>query len=353
MHANTLSNAITTSHLARRASLSSAVLRLGGTRLGGALALGALALAVAPLSQAQEYAGGDEITVLQGFKPGGGSDALAQIVQPRLAEILGVNIVNEYMPGATGAVAWTRLAKQSPDDGSVVSITNTPMLMTNYIMNDAISYTTEEMTPIANVVTDPGIVVVSADSPFETIEDLMDAAEENPGTVTIGNSGVGGDDFFTTILLEQATGLSFKRVPFQGDGPSATAAMGGKIDASFNNVGNVFGQVDSSNLRALAVFSGERLSSLPDVPTMKEKGVDVVAGSSRGYSAPADIPDEVREQLIAAFETLADDPDFQSQAEQRAMNLDVVTGDDYGEMIADMEAEYREIWETVKDDVAQ
>ncbi|WP_110686050.1 tripartite tricarboxylate transporter substrate binding protein [Salinicola aestuarinus] len=353
MHANTLSNAIRISRVARQTGLTESIGRPAAARLCGVLGLSALAIAIVPLAQAQEYAGGDEVRVLQGFKPGGGSDALAQLVQPKLAEILGVDFVNEYMPGATGAVAWTRLAKQSANDGSVISITNTPMLMTNYIMNDAITYTTDEMTPIANVVTDPGIVVVSADSPFETIEDLMEAAEQNPGTVTIGNSGVGGDDFFTTIQLEQATGLSFKRVPFQGDGPSATAAMGGKIDASFNNVGNVYGQVESGNLRALAVFAAERLTSLPDVPTMQEKGIDIVAGSSRGYSAPADIPDDARDQLIAAFETLADDEAFQSQAEQRAMNLDVVTGDDYGEMIADMEAEYRDIWQEVRDQVSQ
>jgi tripartite-type tricarboxylate transporter receptor subunit TctC len=171
--------------------------------------------------------------------------------------------------------------------------------------------------------------------------------------VTIGNSGVGGDDFFTTILLEQAKGLSFKKVPFQGDGPSATAAMGGKIDASFNNVGNVYGQIESGNLRALAVFAEKRLPSLPDVPTMKEKGVDVVAGSSRGYSAPAGIPDEARQQLIEAFETLAQEPDFQAQAEKRAMNLDVVTGDDYRAMIDQMESDYRDIWESVKDEVGR
>lgn len=315
------------------------------------LSITAVAFAVSPLVQAADYTASDEITVLQGFKPGGGSDALAQLVQPRLSKILGVDFVNEYMPGATGAVAWTRLAKQSPDDGSVISITNTPMLMTNYIMNDAISYNTDELTPIANVVTDPGVIVVSADSPYQSVEDLLKAAEQNPGTVTIGNSGVGGDDFFTTIMLEQDKGLSFKKVPFQGDGPSATAAMGGKIDASFNNVGNVYGQIQSGNLRALAVFAENRLSNLPDVPTMKEKGVDIVAGSSRGYSAPAGIPDEARQQLIDAFQALAQDSDFQAEAEKRAMNLDIVTGDDYRAMIDQMESRYRQIWDEVKDEV--
>ncbi|OAZ93510.1 Bug family tripartite tricarboxylate transporter substrate binding protein [Halomonas sp. G11] len=300
-----------------------------------------------------DYSAADEIKVLQGFKAGGGSDALAQLTQPFLRESLGVEFINEYLPGATGAIAWTRLAHQSPNDGSVISITNTPMLMTNYIMNDAINYSIEELTPIANVVTDPGIIVVPEDSPYETVEEFLAAAEERPGEITVGNSGVGGDDFFSTIMIEKATGLSFQKVPFQGDGPSATAALGGKIDASFNNLGNVYGHIKSGSLRPLAIFAEERLDILPDVPTMVEMDIDVVAGSSRGYSAPAGIPDEARDELIAAFEALGENEEFQKTAQERAMNLDIQTGDDYGQMMQDMEGQFVEIWADVKDEVNQ
>ncbi|WP_043237791.1 tripartite tricarboxylate transporter substrate binding protein [Stutzerimonas azotifigens] len=315
-------------------------------KLTAAVLAAATALSLSINAQA-EYVAGEDVTVLQGFKPGGGSDVLAQLVQPYVSKKLGVNFVNEYIPGATGAIAWTRLAKQSKKDGSVISITNTPMLMTNYIMNDAITYNIRELTPIANVVTDPGIAVVAKDSPYNTIEDLLAAAKEKPGRVTVGNSGMGGDDYFTTLLIEKATGLSFKKVPFQGDGPSATAAMGNKIDVSFNNVGTVYSQVQNGTLKALAVFSDKRIDSLPDVPTLKEKGIDVVAGSSRGYSAPAGIPDEARDQLIAAFEALRDDQAFLADAKKRALNIDIVTGDAYGKMFENMEKEFQGIWKEV------
>ncbi len=298
-----------------------------------------------------EYSAGDELKVLQGFKAGGGSDALAQLTQPFLRESLGVEFVNEYLPGATGGIAWTRLAKQAPNDGSVISITNTPMLMTNYLMNDAINYSIDELTPIANVVTDPGVIVVPKESPYQTVEDFFAAAEERPGQITVGNSGVGGDDFFSTIMIEKATGFSFQKVPFQGDGPSATAALGGKIDASFNNLGNVYGHIRSGDLRPLAVFTRERLEVLPDVPTLVEKDIDVVAGSSRGYSAPAGIPDQARQELIAAFEALKDDEEFQQTAQERAMNLDILTGDAYAQMMQDMEEQFAEIWDEIKDEV--
>ncbi|HEY4541894.1 MAG TPA: tripartite tricarboxylate transporter substrate-binding protein, partial [Noviherbaspirillum sp.] len=172
----------------------------------------AVALALPLAAHAQKYSAGDEITVVQGFKAGGGSDALAQLVQPYLAKELGVTFVNRYQPGATGAIAWTQLAKSTKPDGKTISITNTPMLMTNYIMNDSIKYSIDELTPLANVVTDPGVVVVSKDSKYKTMKDLLAAAKANPGRVTIGNSGVGGDDFFSVIMIERASGLKFQQV---------------------------------------------------------------------------------------------------------------------------------------------
>ena len=317
---------------------------------GVALALAAT-LAHPASAQDSPYAGGEDVTVLMGFKAGGGSDALAQLVQPFLAEELGVNFVNQYVPGATGAIAWTQLAKQVQPDGETVSITNTPMLMTNYIMNDAITYTIEEITPIANIVTDPGVVVVAPDSPFETFEDLVTQAKENPGTVTVGNSGVGGDDFFTSVLLEQAAGVELQKVPFEGDGPSWAAAMGGKIDASFNNVGITFPQVEEGNLRALAVFAEERLPELPDVPTATELGYDLVAGSSRGYSGPADFPEEARQQLIDALSRVVENPEFQEAAAAQAMAIDFIPGEDYAAFLDAQEEEFRGVWDSVKDDV--
>lgn len=313
----------------------------------------AIAVVMAPIAVHAEYSASDEITVLQGFKAGGGSDTLAQLTQPFLTKLLGVDFINQYIPGAAGAIAWTRLTKQSKNDGGTISITNTPMLVTNYIMNDAITYSIDELTPIANVVTDPGIIVVPKDSPFKTVEDFFAAAKKSPGRITVGNSGVGGDDFFSTILVEQAAGVKFQSVPFQGDGPSATAAMGGKIDASFNNLGNVYGFVQSGDLRALAVFTKERVDFLPDVPTLVEKDLDVVAGSSRGYSAPAGIPEKAREELIAAFEALKDNEEFKATAKERALVLDIVTGDDYLQMMKSMETDYKKIWSEIKDDVSK
>lgn len=289
------------------------------------------------------------INVLQGFKPGGGSDTLAQLTQPYLEKILGQTFVNQYMPGATGAIAWTELCKKSKNDGYTLSITNTPMLMTNYIMNDEITYSIDELDPIANVVTDPGVIVVGKDSKYETVQDFLDDVKANPGQITVGNSGVGGDDFFTTLMVERETGLKFKMVPFDGDGPSWQAAAGNKIDVSFNNLGITYPQIEAGNLRILAIFSEERNDMVPDTPTFKELGYNVVAGSSRGYSAPKGIPDEIKEILCQAFEEMAENPDFVKAANDRALPVDIKVGDEYAKYLKEQEEAFTEIWNEVKD----
>ena len=290
-----------------------------------------------------------QITVLQGFKAGGGSDALAQVTQPYLEKVLGKSFINQYMPGATGAIAWTALCKTARKDGYTLSITNTPMLQTNYIMNPSIKYNIKELTPLANVVTDPGIIVVAADSPYKTFEEFIEAVKANPGKITVGNSGVGGDDFFTTLMFEKASGLKVQLVPFEGDGPSWQAAMGKKIDASFNNIGLVYPQIMAGNLRALAIMAEKRFEKLPDVPTLREKGIDVVNGSSRGYSAPAGIPEEVKTMLIEAFKKMAEMPEFRKACDDRALIVDMKFGDDYQKMLADQEQAYFGIWDEIKD----
>ena len=288
------------------------------------------------------------VTVLIGFKPGGGSDAIAQLAERFLEKVLDITFVNQYIPGATGAIAWTKLAKQTKADGYTISVTNTPMVMTDYLINPEISYNISEFEPLANVITDPGIIVVGKESKFKTVQDFLEYARQNPGKATIGNSGVGGDDFFTTLIMEKVTGLKFQSIPFQGDGPSWQATMAGKIDASFNNLGITYSQIKAGNLRPLAIFTSERSFLLPDVPTLKELGYDLVSGSSRGFSAPKGIPAEAREFLINGFKKIAEDAEFLKIAVMSGYNLDFMFGDEYAQFLSTEEEKLKIIWEEVR-----
>lgn len=299
-------------------------------------------------AQADGYKPGEKIKILIGFKPGGGSDALAQLVLPFLSKEMNVTFVNEYIPGAAGAIAWAKLANATKPDGYTISITNSPMIVSNYLLNDEIKYNVKQLEPLANVVTDPGILVVGPSSPYKDFKAFVAAAKANPDKITVANSGVGGDDFFSTIFMEQMTGAKFKMVPFSGDGPSATAAMGDKVDASSNNLGNVIAQIQGGNLRALAIYSETRHPKLPDVPTMKELGYNLVNGSSRGFSAPAGIPADKRQAFVDGFKKMMADPAFQAEAVRQTQDIEAIVGDDYKKLIYSMEDAYRPIVEEVK-----
>jgi len=160
---------------------------------------------------------------------------------------------------------------------------------------------------------------------------------------------VGGDDFFTTLIVEKATGLKFQMIPFEGDGPSWQAAMGGKIDASFNNLGITYPQIKAGNLVPLALFAEKRYELLPDVPTLKELGFNVVSGSSRGYSAPKGIPEEAKNALVEAFRKMAEMPEFVKACNDRASIIDMKFGDEYKAMLEEQETIFKGIWEEVRD----
>lgn len=304
--------------------------------------------AITGTANAEAYKPGDKIKILQGFKPGGGSDMLAQLILPFLQKEMNVTFVNEYIPGAAGAIAWAKLGNSTKNDGYTISITNSPMIVANYLLNDEIKYNVKQFEPLANVVTDPGILVVGKDSPYKTFQEFVAAGKANPEKISIGNSGVGGDDYFSTLTLNRLTGAQFKLVPFAGDGPSAVAAMGGKIDASSNNLASTIAQIQAGNLRALVVYMEKRHPKLPDVPTMKELGYNMVNGSSRGFSAPIGIPEDKRQAFIKAFNKILKDPAFLAEAERQTQDIDPIIGDDYKKYIYGMEDEYKPLVEESK-----
>lgn len=252
------------------------------------------------------------VTVVHGFKAGGGSDQMSQVTQPFLEKVMGQRFVNVYKPGADGAIAWTEVGKHTAPDGYTLTTCLTPKTQLNALVNANAGYSMADFEPVANMIFDPGILVAGAESKIKTFADLVEAAKKAPGQVKMSHSGNGGDDWYAGIMISKLAGVKFNLVPFDGDAPAWQAAAGGHVDVSTNNVGVVTGLIHGGKLRGLAVYTEKRLASLPDVPTLKELGIPLVEGSYRGYLAPRGTPKEIVDTLAGGLEKVSADPQFQA-----------------------------------------
>jgi len=282
------------------------------------------------------------INVLIGFSPGGGSDVMFSMVRPQLEKALNTTLVPIYKPGAGSDIAATELAMSKPD-GYTVFISCTPMIPINTYVRET-NYKTSDLAFVANVVTDPGILVVRAESPYKTLADILKAAKDKPETVGVGVASAPGDDWFATYMFEAASQAKFNIVPFSGDGPSWQAALAGHVDASANNLGIVYPQVKAGSLRALAIMTDKRSPFLPDVPTFKELGYDVTSGSARGFAMPKNTPKPIIDLFAAAVKQVMDSEEFKANVQKTAFPADYKGPEEYAAFIKKLDSIYQPLW---------
>jgi len=283
------------------------------------------------------------INTLIGFAPGGGSDVMISMVRPHLEKALKTTFVPVYKPGSGSDIALMELATSKPD-GYTVVISCTPMVPINAYVRET-SYKISDLAFVANVVTDPGIFVVRAESPFKTIADVIKAAKEKPGEVGVGVASAPGDDWFAMHMFEAASQIKLNIVPFPGDGPSWQAALAGHVDASSNNLGIVYPQLRSGKLRALALMTDKRSPIIPDVPTFKELGYNFTSGSARGFAMPKNTPNAIIDILAGSVKQVMNTEEFKANALKTAFPSDFQGPEEYAAYIKSLDAIYRPLWD--------
>ncbi|HSR10570.1 MAG TPA: tripartite tricarboxylate transporter substrate binding protein [Thermodesulfobacteriota bacterium] len=283
------------------------------------------------------------INVLIGFAPGGGSDVMLSMVRPLLEKNLKTTLVPVYKPGSGSDIALTEAAHAKPD-GYTTVISCTPQIPINPVVRET-QYKLSDLVYVANIVTDPGILVVRAASPYKTLAEFVKGAQEKPGKISVGVSSAPGDDWFAMHMFEGIGNIKFNIVPFPGDGPSWQAALAGHVEASANNLGIVYPQVKGGKLRALAIMTDKRSPFLPDVPTFKELGFDFTSGSSRGFSMPKNTPKGIVDIFANAAKQAMDSEEFKSNAMKTAFPTDFQGPEEYAAFVKKLEAVYRPLWE--------
>ncbi|MFJ4029554.1 tripartite tricarboxylate transporter substrate binding protein [Paenarthrobacter sp. NPDC089989] len=256
------------------------------------------------------FPSGKPIEVIVPYDAGGFTDVLARIVAEGMSNELGspVQVINK--PGAGGTVGLSQLAAEKAD-GLTIGTLNMPSALAYLDKSKNLTYTTASFKGIAGLATSPTVVAVRADSPWKTFEDLVAAAKASPGHITLaGGTNVTSDDALTVAALEK-NGVDFNVVTIDtGGADKTTQLLGGQIQVTVGSLGAVKTGLESKQIRLLAVASEDKSPLIPDVPTLKTLGFDIVTSGNVTLAAPAGTPQEYVDILSRSAEAAAKDPDL-------------------------------------------
>jgi tripartite-type tricarboxylate transporter receptor subunit TctC len=189
---------------------------------------------------------------------------------------------------------------------------------------------------------------VRADSQWKTLSEFLEYAKKNPDMITVGNSGAGGGVHLIALAFEKAAGVKFNHIPFAGGGPSITALLGGHVHAVSCSPPEGIAHVKAGKLRIMALFSEKRFAAFPDVPTVREQGVNFTMGQWRGLAAPKGTPSAVIQTLHDAFKKGMEDPAFVKNAQDMTVNLAYMGPADFGKVMAADHDRYAKLVQEIK-----
>jgi tripartite-type tricarboxylate transporter receptor subunit TctC len=270
------------------------------------------ALLVAATALAQPYPS-RPVRLVVGFTPGGGVDINARLLAPKLSEYLGQQVIVENKPGAGTNIANEFVAKSAPDGYTL--LINTPAVAINMSLYRNLPFDTlRDFTPVSVFSESPNVLVVNSKLAAHNVKDLVAMARSAPGKLNYSSAGVGTTQHLAGELFKLRTGSFIVHIPYKGTSPSLTALIAGEVDLSFANIPSIQAHVKSGRLRALAVTASRRDPQLPDVPTMKEAGLDgVEVVVWYGVLAPAGTPSEIVHKLADGIQRAAHDPEMRKR----------------------------------------
>lgn len=239
----------------------------------------------------------EDITLVVPWDAGGDGDLTARTLAPLMEEELGVDIIVENRPGANGSIGYEYLLEQ-PADGTTISMMG-PEVSTLQFQDYAVD--PEDYSFVGQGISGPGAIAVPADSPHDSLDDLLEAAREAPGELTYSSPGAGSVWDLAAYKVMEATDTTMQNVPFDGSGPSVQAASSGHVDFTVNAIGLIGPEVEGGNMRFLAMLTEERNEDFPDVPTATELGSEIEHATWVGMMVPRETPDEITETLSDAM----------------------------------------------------
>lgn len=252
--------------------------------------------------------------------PGSASDIHVNILKDDLQQALGQPVVLINKPGAGAQIGGLYVARSRPD-GHTVLVTHTALQATGPSIYKDLKYDpVNDLAAVARISQAPSILFVLKDSPIKDVADLIARARNQPGRLTYASTGIGTVEHLSAVLLANAASLDVVHVPYQGTAAALQGMLAGEADFAFTNPSVVGEHIRSGRVRALAVASETRQTSFPEIPTLKELGLDVIAESWYGFAVAANTPKPIIEKLASMLLDAMSKP----AARERIMSLGLV-----------------------------
>lgn len=253
------------------------------------------------------------VTIIVAYKAGSGTDNTARVLSKFATATVGRTLVIQNLEGGSGSIGWTALSQARPD-GYTIGFVNLPTLCSN-IVEQLGDYKIEDFEPICNHVNETSMVMVSKNSPFNTLEELVNFAKENPGKLKASTNGMRASNHIGAELLAKSAGFKYMAIPYGGTADQLLALRQGEVDFSVAKEADIASMI--SEVKVLGVFSETRMSSFPDAPTLGELGFyNKWYGSARAIVAPKGTNKEIIDFYQEAFKKAMEDPEYISTAEK-------------------------------------
>ena len=279
------------------------------------------------------------IKLVVGFPPGGGGDLYGRAIANALSKHIGQAVIVENKAGAGGNIAAETVAHARPDGYTLILAMSGNMGSAPAIRPSLPYKVPDDFVPIAQLVETPFGLMVASNSPITSIQQYLSEAKQ--GKLTYASTGTGGASQIVMELVKQQAGLDILHIPYRGSGPALNDLYGGQVASFFAPYTPLMGQIAGGKLRLLAVSSVKRVPSLPDVPTLKESGIDVMMTQWYGIAAPAGTPGDVVDTINLAIKQSMTDPDLLKTYRADGAQEASLTGASFREFIVNDIANYK------------
>lgn len=283
------------------------------------------------------------VRVIVPFAAGGGSDQVARALATGMSGVLGQSVIVENKPGAGTVIGSDFVAKSLPDGYTVLLAT-----MANAVNPGLLAKlpygSNKAFIPVAILGRGPNILVVRADSPLKSVQDVIVAAQANPQKLTYSSQGVGTSAHLAGEMFTNLTKIELTHIPYKGSAPAMTDVMGGQVDMTFGTSSALVKHIQSGRFRALGVTSPQRVAALKDIPTIAEQGVPGYSVESwYGLFVPAATPQSIVEKLNRATRETVSSKAFRELAESEGLTVGQDSPEQFQSYVSDEEARWKKI----------